>query len=42
MRMAQRRTMEETWRYLGTLIEQVKPHECANFFQNAGYASVKN
>ncbi len=42
MRMAQKRTIEETWRYLGSLIPQITPHECANFFENAGYASVKN
>ena len=41
MRMAQKRTMEEAWRHLGTLVDQVKPKECANFFENAGYASVK-
>ena len=41
MRMAQKRTMEEAWRHLGTLVDQVKPQECANFFENAGYASVK-
>ena len=41
MRMAQRRTIEETWRYLGRLIATVTPEECANYLQNAGYASVK-
>ncbi len=41
MRMAQRRTIEETWRYLGHLIATVTPEECANYIQNAGYASVK-
>ena len=40
MRMAQKRTIEETWRHLGRLVENIKPHECANFFKNAGYASV--
>ena len=41
MRMAQKRTIEDTWRYLGRLIETVSPEECANYLQNSGYASVK-
>lgn len=41
MRMAQKRTIEETWRYLGNLIATVSPEECANYLQNSGYASVK-
>ena len=41
MRLAQKRNIKETWLYLGTLINQVEPHECANFFENSGYASVK-
>ena len=39
MRMAQKRTMEETWKYLGRLIGTITPTECANYFRNAGYAS---
>jgi transposase len=41
MRHAQKRTIEDTWRHLGTLVGTIKPHECANYFNNAGYASVK-
>ena len=41
MRMAQKRTIDDTWSHLGDLIGQVKPQECANLFENAGYASVK-
>ena len=41
MRMAQKRTIDETWRHLGTLLNTVTPEECANYFANAGYASVK-
>jgi transposase len=41
MRIAQRRSTEETWRHLGQLLETIQPQECANYFQNAGYASVK-
>jgi hypothetical protein len=40
MRMAQKRTLEETWRHVGHLIGTIKPDECANYFENAGYASV--
>jgi transposase len=41
MRQAQKRTIEDTWRHIGNLIETIKPAECANYFANAGYASVK-
>jgi len=41
MRMAEKRIIEETWRHLGTLVETIRPGECANYFANAGYASVK-
>lgn len=42
MRMAQRRTINQTWRYVGRLISTITPNECANYIENAGYASVKN
>jgi transposase len=41
MRMAQKRTIEDTWRHLGTLVETIEPAECQNYLANAGYASVK-
>jgi transposase len=41
MCMAQKRTVEDTWRQIGTLVETIQPGECANYFVNAGYASVK-
>ena len=41
MRMAQNRTVEETWHHLGHLADTIMPDECANYFTNAGYASVK-
>ncbi len=41
MRMAQKRTIEETWRYVGHLVSTIEPTECAKYIQNAGYASVK-
>lgn len=40
MRMAQRRDRDDTWRYLGRLLDTITPDECANYFQNAGYASA--
>ena len=39
MRLAQRRSIDDTWRHLGHLIGTIKPQECANYFANAGYAS---
>ncbi len=41
MRMAQKRTTEEVWRHVGCLLGTISPDECANYFKNAGYASVK-
>ncbi|MBX9774531.1 MAG: IS630 family transposase [Xanthobacteraceae bacterium] len=41
MRAAQRRTVEDTWRHIGSLTETINPTECDNHFANAGYASVK-
>lgn len=41
MRRAQKRTIEETWSHVGQLLETIEPAECANYFANAGYASVK-
>lgn len=41
MRQAQRRTVEETRRQVGDLIETIKPGECENYLANARYASVK-
>jgi len=41
MRTAQKRTLEDTWRYLGQLTKTITPTECANYLQSAGYASVK-
>src|SRR5690606_15186499 len=42
MRSAQKRTVEETWRHVGHLVETIQSEECAKYFDNAGYASVKN
>ncbi|MFN8882841.1 MAG: IS630 family transposase, partial [Alphaproteobacteria bacterium] len=39
MRAAQPRTVEETWRKVGALIDIVSPSEWSNYFANSGYAS---
>jgi transposase len=41
MRIAQKRTTEDTWRHIGDLVTTIPPGECNNYFANAGYASVK-
>lgn len=41
MRKAQKRTVEDTWRHIGALVETIEAHECQNYLVNAGYASVK-
>jgi transposase len=41
MRIAQKRTIEDAWRYIGNLVPTIEPAECRNYFANAGYASVK-
>jgi transposase len=41
MRQAQKHTIEDTWRHIGRLVQDIKPRECANYFVNAGYASIK-
>ncbi|WP_157099974.1 IS630 family transposase [Rhodoplanes sp. Z2-YC6860] len=41
MRMAQRRTIDDVWRQIGSLVTTIGPRECSNYFANAGYASVK-
>jgi len=33
--------MEDTWRHIGTLVENIDALECQNYIANAGYASVK-
>jgi putative transposase len=41
MRDAQKRTIEDTWRHVGVLVETITPTECANYIANSGYASIK-
>lgn len=40
LRKAAERTIEATWKRIGTLLQAFKPQECANYFRNAGYASI--
>ena len=42
MRMAQKRELEEAWRHVGQIVGTFNDSECANYFKNAGYASVKS
>lgn len=39
LRNAAERNVEATWKRIGTLLQAFTPHECANYFRNAGYAS---
>ena len=36
---AAERTMEATWRRIGSLLDRFTPQECSNYLANAGYAS---
>ena len=40
LRKADARTVEDTWRRIGALLDCFTPIECANYFRNAGYASA--
>jgi transposase len=41
LRMAQKRSIPDVWRHIGSLVDTITPDECANYLANAGYASVK-
>ena len=41
MRMAQKRSVDDVCKQIAWLISTIKPQECANYLQNAGYASIK-
>ena len=36
-RKADRRTVEEAWREVGRLLDQISPTECAAYLRHAGY-----
>jgi transposase len=40
LRKAAERTVETTWKRIGTLLGTFTPKECSNYFSNAGYAST--
>lgn len=42
MRIAQKRTIEETWKFLGKLIQTITPAQCQNYIENTGYASINS
>lgn len=39
-RQAQPRTVEQTWRMVGKILDIVSPNECKNYLKNSGYASI--
>ena len=39
LRKADERTVEATWRRIGSLIDCFTPNECANYLKNSAYAS---
>jgi transposase len=40
LRKAAERSVEDTWRRIGSLLDAFPPLECANYLRNSGYASV--
>lgn len=40
VRKAEERTIEATWRRIGSLLDHFKPSECAAYIRHAGYASI--
>lgn len=41
MRTARKRIVDDTWRHIGTLVAGIGPAKCTNYFESAGYASIK-
>jgi transposase len=41
MRSAQKRTIDDICSHIGSLVTTIQPNECSNYFENAGYASIK-
>ncbi len=39
LRKAEARSVEATWKSIGSLLEAFSPAECANYITNSGYAS---
>ena len=40
LRKADERTVEDTWKRIGQLLEHFTAEECANYIKNAGYAAT--
>lgn len=40
LRKAEERTVEDTWRRIGTLLRAFAPNECSNYLVNSGYAPI--
>jgi transposase len=40
LRKADKRTIDDTWRHIGALLDCFTAAECANYLTNAGYASA--
>ena len=40
LRKADPRTIEATWKQIGSLLDHFTPQECANYLVNSGYAST--
>ena len=40
LRRTDPRTIEQTWRGIGVLLDRFTPQECANYLVNSGYASA--
>lgn len=40
LRKAAERSVEDTWRRIGTLLDHFSAQECANYLTNSGYASM--
>ncbi len=40
LRKAAERSVDATWKRIGSLLDAFSPQECANYLRNAGYASI--
>ena len=40
LRKAAERSVEDTWRRIGALLDHFSAQECANYLVNSGYASM--
>lgn len=40
LRKAQERSVEATWKRIGSLLDTFSSNECANYLRNSGYASI--